>query len=209
MSEDQNYPSKVSVCGRDFDLAILGSISVKLKSFGAMYRGLLTEVEGKQRELFGGVEFDDEEWFGFKVPETIADEPNCFQPGYNFGDHEYNTLHKYQDMGVNVLLNHPRLCNRFAFVRGKDELILNVVACHDFLRRAEEARSMLASACHIALGGPPRGSEFAANYLRNHPQGDARNVNFIFGSLCFVSGYNKTSQSVSTHRHPHRKMDPC
>lgn len=197
MSEDQNYPSKVNICGRNNEIAIIGSISVKLKSFGTMYRGLLADAEKTQRELFGGVEFEDEEWFGFKVPEIIADEPNCLQPGYFFGDHEFNDLNKYEDAGLNVLLNHPRLSDRFAFVRGEDEVVLNVVACHDFLRRAEEARSKLASACHISLGGPPRGSEFAANYLRNHPQGDVRNVQYIFGALCFVSGYSKKSQAVS------------
>lgn len=196
MSEDQDYPSKVNICGRDSEIAILGSISVKLKNFGTMYHRLLTEVGRMQRELFGGIEFEDEEWFGFKVPDLIADEPNCFHPGYFFGDHEFNDLRKYEDAGVNVLLNHPRLCNRFAFVRG-DKLVMNVVACHDFLHRAQEARSRLASACHIALGGPPWGSEFAANYLRNHPRGDVRNVNFLCGSLCFVSGYNKSSQVVS------------
>ena len=183
MAEDQVFLSKVNIVGQESEIAILGVISVKLKSFGKMYRGLLTEVENLQQGLFGGVSFEDEEWFKFKVPDIIADDPNCIHPGYFFADHEYNDLHKYEEAGINVLLNHPRLCNRFAFVRGGDELVMNVVACHDFLRRAEHARSKLASACHTSLGGPPRGSEFAANYVRNHPRGDVRHVNFIFGSL--------------------------
>ena len=197
LSEDQQFLSKVNICGVESDIAILGSISVKLKSFGVMYRGLLAEVKSMQKDLFGGVDFEDERWFGFKRPDIIADEPNCIQPGYFFGDHEFNGLGKYEDAGINVLLNHPRLRNRYAFVRGEDELVLNVVACHEFLRRAEDARSKLASACHISIGGPPRGSEFVANYLRNHPQGDIRNVIFIFNCLCLIAGYNKSSQAVS------------
>ena len=187
-------------------MAILGSISVKLKSFGKMYRGLLSEVEKMQRELFGGIEFKDDEWFGFSPPEHIADDPNCNQPGYFFADHEFNAFRKYEDMGIKTLFNHPRLHNRYGFVRGKGEITMNAVACNDFLRRAEDARSKLASACHISLGGPPRGTEFAANYLRNHPKGDLRNVNFINGSLCFISGYNKTSHRVSCSSEKRRNV---
>lgn len=198
MSEDHVFSSKVTICGQNMDVAILGSISVKLGSFGRMYRNLLVEVERAQRDLFGGIDFEDEEWFGFKVPMYIADEPNCIQPGYFFGDHEFNKgLQGFEDTGVNTLLNHPRLSNRYAFVRGEDELVMNVVACHDFLRRTELNRSMLASLAHSSYGGAARASEFVVNYYRNHPHGDIRNVMFIFGSLCFVSGYNKTSHAVS------------
>jgi len=198
MSEDQVFSSKVTICGQDMDIAILGSISVKLRSFGKMYRGLFTEAETAQRDLFAGLDFGDEEWFGFKVPDLIADEPNCIRPGYFFGEHEFNKgLQGFEDKGVNALLNHPYLCNRYAFVRGEDELVMNVVACHDFLRRTELIRTMLANLAHISYGGAARASEFVANYFRNHPHGDIRNLMFIFGSLCFVSGYNKTSQAVS------------
>ena len=77
------------------------------------------------------------------------------------------------------------------------ELILNAVAYQEFLNRANEIRTKLASACHISLGGPPCGSEFVMSYLRNHPGGDVRNVWFVFSTLCFVSGYNKSSMTVS------------
>jgi len=94
MSEDQVFSSKVTVCGQDMDVAIIGSISVKLRNFGTMYRGLL-----RQR----GHNFEDEEWFGFKVPEHIADDPNCIRAGYFFGDHElmFNKgLQQFGDAGV-------------------------------------------------------------------------------------------------------------
>ena len=145
MSEDQNYPSKVNICGWNNEIAIIGSISVKLKSFGMMYQGLLADTEKTQRELFGGVEFEDEEWFSFKVPEIIADEPNCLQPGYFLGDHEFNDLNKYEDAGLNILLNHPRLSDCFAFVCGEGKVVLNIVACHDFLRCAEQAHVVMFS----------------------------------------------------------------
>ena len=200
IAEDQELDLKVSLSA-DRQTAVLGTICVTMASFGVMYRGLLEEVEKKQKELFSGVEFEDSEWFGFRVPEFIADDNNRSQPGYFFAEHESNQeLQRYNDLGLKVLFQHPRLKGRYGCVRSSDnKLILNSIACRDFFQRANEIRSKLASACHISLGGPPRGSEFVANYLRNHPGGDIRNVRFIYNSLCFVSGYNKSSQTVSVH----------
>jgi hypothetical protein len=166
-----------------------------------MYRALVAEIGEKQQDLFGGVEFEDPEWFGFTVPEIIADDNNRSQPGYFFGDHASNQdFLRYEDLGLKVLFEHPRLRGRYGCVRSSDQkLILNTIACQDFFRQASEIRSKLASACHISLGGPPRGTEFPANYLKNHPGGDVRNVRFIFSTLCFVSGYNKSSLSVSLY----------
>ena len=164
-----------------------------------MYQGLLAEIEKKQKDLFCGVNFDDPEWFGFRVPDLIADDNNRSEPGFWFADHESNPdLLRYEDLGIHVLFHHPRLKGRYGCVWAADqELILNAVACREFLNRANEIRTKLASACHISLGGPPRGSEFATSYLRNHPGGDVRNVRFVFSTLCFVSGYNKSSMTVS------------
>jgi hypothetical protein len=162
-----------------------------------MYQALLTEAEEMLRGLFADVDFQDKDWFGFTVPEDIADDPNQIQPGYFFGEHEFNRFQKYKSMGIKALFNHPRLSGRYGFIRNGDKVVMNPVACQDFLHRAHEARTKLGSACHISLGGPPRGSEFTSNCLKNHPQGDRRNVLFINGGLCFVSGYNKTSQAVS------------
>ena len=165
-----------------------------------MYRGLVAEIEQKERELFGGIEFEDPQWFGLTIPDIISDNNNEIQPGYFFADHESNQdFLRYEDIGLQVLFRHPRLKGRYGCVRASDQkLILNTVACQDFFRRASEIRSKLASACHISLGGPPRGSEFAVNYLKNHPGGDIRHVRFIYSTLCFVSGYNKSSLTVST-----------
>lgn len=198
IAEDQELEMKVSL-SVDKYTAVLGSISVTLKGFGVMYRGLVAEIEQRQKELFGGVEFKAPEWFGFRVPEIIADDNNRSNPGYFFADHESNQeFLRYEDLGLRVLFEHPRLKGRYGCVRSSDQkLILNAIACQDFFQRANEIRTKLASACHISLGGPPRGSEFAANYLRNHPSGDIRNVRFVFSTLCFVSGYNKSSMTVS------------
>ena len=164
-----------------------------------MYRGLVAEIEQKEKELFGGIDFEDPEWFGLAIPDIISDDNNETRPGYFFADHQSNQgFLRYEDLGLQVLFKHPRLQGRYGCVRPSDQkLILNSVACQDFLRRASEIRSKLASASLISLGGPPRGTEFSANYLKNHPGGDIRNVKFVFSTLCFVSGYNKSSLTVS------------
>ena len=163
-----------------------------------MYRGLVGEIEQKEQELFGGIDFEDSEWFGLAIPDIISDDNNETRPRYFFGEHESNQgFHRYEDLGLRVLFQHPRLQGRYGCVRSSDQkLILNTVACQDFLRRASEIRSKLASASLISLGGPPHGTEFSTNYLKNHPGGDIRNVRFVYSTLCFVSGYNKSSMTV-------------
>lgn len=198
VSEDQDLGHKVSLSA-DKSTAVLGSISVHITSFGIMYRGLVAEIEQKQSELFAGITFEDPEWFALTIPDIVSDDNNEIQPGYFFPNHESNHhLLRYEDLGLKILFEHPRLKGRYGCVRSSDQkVILNTVACQDFLRRASEIQSKLASACHISLGGPPRGTEFATNYLRNHPGGDVRHVRFIYSTLCFVSGYNKSSLTVS------------
>lgn len=198
IAEDQELDLKVSL-SEDRRTAVLGTICLSLSSFGVMYDSLLAEIETKQRELFGGISFEDAEWFGFRVPKIISDDNNRSQPGYWFADHESNQeFQRYEDLGLKVLFEHPRLEGRYGCVRSSDKkLVMNAVACQDFLERSEETKTKCASALHISLGGPPRGSEIAPYRIRNHPGGDIRNARFIYSNLCFAAGYNKSSQSVS------------
>jgi hypothetical protein len=106
----------------------------------------------------------------------------------------------YADAGLRVLFDHPRLRDRYGCQAPGGGFVLNAVGCHDFLARADLIRSKLSTAAHISVGGPARGTETAANYLRNHPQGDLRNVLIVFGQVCFVAGYNKTTSCVSDAR---------
>ena len=53
------------------------------------------------------------------------------------------------------------------------------------------------SASLISLGGPPHSTKFSTNYLKNHPGGEMENIRFVFSTLCFVSGYNKSSLTIA------------
>lgn len=197
ISQDQERADKVNLVGPVKDIAILDRITVKMDAFGELYRKLLQEVNELQEDLFGGIGFNDEEWFSFEEPDPLVDLVNFNHPGYCFGDEERNYLKKYEDVGLRVLFQHPRFEGRYGDFVAHDKFIPNAVACHDFLRRASHARSKLATATHISVGGPARGTEFIAQFLRNHPQGDLRHVKIIEGDICLVSGYNKTSSMVS------------
>ena len=198
ISRDQEHSNKANLVGRDMDTAILGKITVKIQSFGELYRKLLEEINEMQADLFGGIGFNDEEWMLFQVPEHLTDLVNYNQPGYCFGEEERNDLKKYEEMGLRVLFHHPRFKDRYGCMVSPEKFIPNTAACYEFLRRASLARSKLATATHISVGGPARGTEFTAQYLRNHPQGDLRNVKVIDGDLCLVGGYNKSSSMVSS-----------
>jgi hypothetical protein len=211
ISRDQERADKVNLVGPEKDIAILGKITVKMDSFGELYRKVLDEVNEMQEDLFGGIGFDDPEWFSFEVPDPLVDLVNFAYPGYCFGDEARNDLKKYEYVGLQALFNHPRLKNRYGCMVSNQKFIPNAVACHEFLRRASLARSKLATATHISVGGPARGTEFTAQFLRNHPQGDSRNVKVIEGDLCLVAGYNKTSSMVSSlmcYRPPRMPLTP-
>ena len=125
------------------------------------------------------------------------DEVNTSHLGFCFADLERNNMKRYEDAGLRAVFHHPRLKDRFGCMLPGDKFVLNAPGCHNFLRRSSLARTKLATLLHISGGGPARGTEFTANYLRNHPQGDIRNVKVEDGDLCLVGGYNKSSSMVS------------
>ena len=197
ISRDQERESKVSFVGPENETAILGKIAVKLETFGEWYQKLLVELNNLQADLFGGIGFEDEEWISVTVPDLLADEVNTSSPGFCFGELERNDMKKYEDAGLRTLFQHPRFKDRFGTMVPGGRFVLNAVGSHDFLERSSRARTKLATLLHISCGGPARGTELTANYLRNHPQGDIRNVMVIDGRICLVAGYNKSSSAVS------------
>jgi len=197
VAREQHLDDKVDLVGPERDTAILGAITIKLKSIGVLYHKVFDEFVGMQKNLFAGVGYDDKEWFSFGVPDRLTDLVNSDRPGYCFGDDERNGFKKYQDRGLNLILNHPGLKDRYGCMVANGKFIPNVVACHDFLRQSSEADTKAAVLFHIGLGSPARGTESTSQYLRNHPQGNIRNIKIVDGDLCVVGGYNKSSSVVS------------
>ena len=196
ISRDQERETKVSFVGPGNKTAILGKIKVKVATFGEWYHKLLAELKEMQVDLFGGVGFENEEWVPVTVPDILLDEVNTSTPGFCFGDLDSNHL-KYEDASLRTLFHHPDLKDRFGTMIPSGRFVPNPVGCHNFLARSSHARTKLATLLHISCGGPARGTEITTHYLRNHQQGDIRNVMVIDGRLCLVSGYNKTSSTVS------------
>ena len=202
ISADRERESKVNFVGPGNEIAVLGRVTMKLGTFGEWYRKLLAELKGLQADLFGGIGFDDEEWLSVVVPEQLTDEVNNSSPGFCFGDVERNDLKKYEDAGLKVLFRHPCLQDRYGTMLPCGRFVLNAVGCIDFLERCSHARTKLATLLHISYGGPARGTEFTSHCLRNHPQGDLRNVKVVDGRLCLVGGYNKSSSIVGSFLKP-------
>lgn len=198
VARDQHRDDKVDLVGPEMDTAILGRITIKLASIGELYHKVLKEATELQENLFGGIGFGDEEWFSFEVPDRFTDLVNSDRPGYCFGDEEGNNFKRYQDCGLNVLLHHPYFKDRYGCMVADGQFIPNAVACHDFLRQSSEVDSMIAVLFHTGLGSPGRGTESTSQFLRNHPQGNIRNIKIVEGRLCVVGGYNKSSSMVSS-----------
>lgn len=196
ISRDQERRDKVNLVGEKKDTIILGRIVIKLDGFGELYRKLLEESKEMQEDLFGGISFEDEDWFGFTEPLTLVDEVNETCAGFWFGELEMNDLKKYEDRGLKVLFHHPCMKDRYGCMLSEEKFIPNAYAIHEFLYRSSLARSKLTTAIHISVGGPARGTELSSNYLRNHPQGDIRNIKIVDGDLCLVGTHNKSTNMV-------------
>jgi len=196
VSEDHERGDNVEFLGPEKDIAMLGRVTLKLAGFGELYRGVLDEITTLQDDLFGSIGFDDKEWLSFDVPDHLVDLVNLDHPGYCFGDEEANGLKEYEDRGLKILLHHPWFKDRYGCMVSGDKFIPNAVACHDFLQRASFISSKFATVLYVSPGGFPRGPEITSQTIRNHPQGDMRNLKILNGSLCLVAGYNKTTSRV-------------
>ena len=134
VAQSEHRDDKVEFAGPEKDTAILGDITIKLTSIGEFYRKQLKEVNDMQEDLFGGISFEDKEWFAFEMPDRLTDLVNSKRPGYCFGDEEANGFLRYRDCGLRVLLTHPSLKGRYGSMVADGKFIPNVIACHDFLR---------------------------------------------------------------------------
>lgn len=113
ISRDQDRGDRVNFVGPEKTTAILGKITITLKSFGEWYRKQLDELKALQDDLFGGIGFEDEEWISVTVPDDLVDEVNTSHAGFCFAELERNDMKKYEDVGLRALFHHPRLKDRF------------------------------------------------------------------------------------------------
>lgn len=158
-----------------------------------MFHKLLDEIKERRKALLMGIDLEEL----IKCPENLVDEPDNLTPGFYFGDIPGNNLKRYEGMLADLIFRHPMLSKEFAAVNSDQELVLNLPRCHKFLEQVASIRSALGTLLHICTPGPYRGTEYAATCVRNTANGNVRNVQVIFGRLCLVSNYNKTSSVVS------------
>jgi hypothetical protein len=179
----------------DFRTVIIGKSTVTLDGIGAMFHQLLDSIQQRRRKLLGGFELEDQ----VKIPDILVDEPDNENPGFYFGDVQQNGLKKYEMLLINVVFGEKLEGVYGTAVDGK--LKLNIPKCKKFLEEVADIRSELGTLLHICTSGPYRGTEYAASCIRNTMNGNPRNVKAILGRLCLVSGYNKTTLSVSTSKY--------
>ena len=166
-----------------------------LSGIGAMFHGLLDEIKERRKKLLMGIDLEDL----IKYPEsTLVDEPDNLTPGFYFGDIPQNKLKRYEKTLVKLVFEHKEMRRKYGTVTSDGRFVLNHPSCYKFLEEVTSIRSELGTLLHICTPGPYRGTEYAATCVRNAANGNIRNVKVIFGRLCLVSGYNKTSSTVSS-----------
>lgn len=178
----------------NFRTIIVGDSTVTLSGIGAMFHKLLDDIRERRKNLLMG--FDLEGLITY--PDILVDEPDNLTPGFYFGDIPQNKLKRYEQTLVKHIFNHQEMGRKYGTVTSDGRFVLNHPSCHKFLEEAVSIRSLLGTLLHICTSGPYRGTEYAATCIRNTANGNIRNVKVIFGRLCLVSGYNKTSSMVSS-----------
>lgn len=196
MADDERLRPRVSACGEDNRTAIVDDIVVNVDGIGSMFRGILKDIEGEEREITRGLSETDAR-FRIKLPKNFVDEPNRYDVDFWFANMPGNGFDGLDDVMLDVLITHTSFRDDCFIRTGASEVRINAAGCHGFLDRCANLRRLLFSATHISYGSPGRGTEIAATTFRNMPVGDVRNVQVITNRLCFVGGYNKTSHQVS------------
>jgi hypothetical protein len=178
---------------RDFQVIVIGKSIITLNSIGVMFHEILDYIQQKRKELLGGIDLEEL----VSIPDELIDEPDNQSPGFYFGKVQYNNLERYEKLLTRLIFGHPKLKGKYGTVTAEGTLLLDQPKCHKFLEEVAALRSKLGTLLHICTSGPYRGTEYAASCIRNTINGNPRNVKAILGRLCLVSGYNKTTSSVS------------
>lgn len=183
----------------DFRTIIVDGSTVTLSGIGAMFCGLLDAIQEQQKALLMGIDLEGLVTY----PTVLIDEPDNLTPGFYFGDIPQNNLGCYEETLARLIFGHQEMSRKYGTITSDGSFVLNHPRCYKFLEEAASIRSMLGTLLHICTPGPYRGTEYAATCICNTVQGNIRNVKIIFGRLCLVSGYNKTSTAVSIFQsHP-------
>ena len=181
----------------NFQTVVISGSSVDLSNIGVMFHKLLDEIRERRKQLLEGIDLETI----IQVPNELPDEPNNISPGFYFGDVKENQLKGYETILSELILNHHSLGKKLGTVTAEGKMILKHNWCSNFLKEMESIRSLLGTLLHISTSGPYRGTEYAATCLRNTPEENSRNIKAIYGRLCIVSEYNKTSSVSSFYYH--------
>ena len=158
-----------------------------------MFHKLLEEIKEQRKRLLMGLDLEEL----ITYPDVLVDEPDNLIPGFYFGKIPQNNLKDYEQTLAKLIFRHPEMSRKYGTVMLDGRLALNHPACHKFLEEVASIRLVLGTLLHICTSGPYWGTEYAATCVQNTANGNVQNVKVIFGRLCLVSGYNKTSTSVS------------
>jgi hypothetical protein len=193
LSREQEQSVNVNLVD-NFRTIIVGNSTATLSGIGAMFHKLLDEIKERRKALLMGIDLEGLVTY----PDILVDEPDNITPGFYFGDIPQNHLRHYDQTLAKLIFGHQEMSRKYGMVTSDGKLVLNHPSCYRFLEEVALIRSALGTLLHICTSGPYRGTEYASTCIRNTADGNPRNVKVIFGRLCLVSGYSKTSSIVSS-----------
>ncbi|TFK64806.1 hypothetical protein BDN72DRAFT_861097 [Pluteus cervinus] len=166
----------------------IGKETLQFSHLAHMLRALDDQISKELDELLFR-----EPSFSLPLTQTVYDNTGSLEPNFGFMDDNRNPWHRspYPD-ALQYLLKHPALFSKYAYIRD-DQICWLRPPCITLRKSIYELQCKLLVAMHLTSGAPARGTELAAQLIRNLGCGTIRNVFITFNILFFRGSYNKST----------------
>ncbi|KAJ7939629.1 hypothetical protein B0H13DRAFT_2300317 [Mycena leptocephala] len=124
----------------------------------------------------------------------IRDNPHNRAAGYSFLEHPENRFDRYSTSYGRWLLSDRERAERFVYINN-GELVWRPDASEALMHSFDAADGKLVLRCGFSAGGSARGTDVAAQSVRNRPACAIRNVQFLFHNLTLITIQDKTTHN--------------
>lgn len=179
------------------------NIEFSHSSIATVVRGVMNEYNEDCEKLLTGV---GKEEFGFPFDiSSLRDQPSNLEPGFSFLRDRRNAIASERHTLLRYLIDGqipgksldkaPPSLGKMYVVQGQRTHLMQPAAA-EFLSRAANMEKHLVTMLHLSMGQPARGEELANLTICNVVASELRSLHIMHGTLCFVTGYHKTSNQV-------------
>ncbi|TFY51705.1 hypothetical protein EVJ58_g10425, partial [Rhodofomes roseus] len=195
-SKDQMLPT-VQFKDHEHTIILHHDIEFSYTSIASVIKGAIAEYDSILNDtLLFGISIEDDP--DFALPSDLSalyDQPQNFDPGFNFFDDPRNNLGRLQHVLLRHMLEDYGPKGFYHYVDG-EKCIFRMQPALRFLKSAFEAEQRLCTMLHFSYGQPARGEELATVTVRNPRHGAGRNLHIMQGFVTILTGYWKCADQT-------------